>query len=103
MYLIHEQYVVWFKIGQQRSQITLFFQHRPGAVTQVGAHLVGNDVGQRGFPQPGRPKNEHVIQRFFSASRRLNENLHLFRDLGLPHVVRQRFRADGTVQSLVFR
>ncbi|SUX64713.1 Uncharacterised protein [Citrobacter amalonaticus] len=87
MDLIDKQYVVRLKVGQHRSQIARFFQHRTGSGTQIDAHFIGNDIGKRGFPQSGRTKNQQVVERITPQFCRLDENLHLRTHLRLTDIL----------------
>jgi alpha-D-ribose 1-methylphosphonate 5-phosphate C-P lyase len=44
MDLVHEQHIPGFQVGQQGRQITGALQHGTGAVAQVHAQFVGDDV-----------------------------------------------------------
>ena len=100
--LINKQHVVRFEIGQHRRQIARLLQHRAGGGAQIDAHLIGDNIGQRGFPQPRRAENQQVIQRIAAQFRRLDENFHLLAHLRLAHILREQLRADSAVEILFF-
>jgi hypothetical protein len=63
MDLVDEQHVVRFEVGQHRGQVAGALQHRARGLAQVDAHLVGDDVGQRGLAQARRAEQQHVVER----------------------------------------
>ncbi len=77
--LVDEQNVVGFQIGEQRREVAGPLQHRPRGLAQVDAHLLGDDVRQRGLAQPGRTEQQHVIERLAAVARSLDEDAELAR------------------------
>ena len=63
----------------------------------------GDDVGQRGLAQPGRPGQQHVIQRLAARLGRLDEDLQLLAQHRLAHERAQRARPQGLLQLLLER
>ena len=61
MNFVDEENVVFFQIGQQRSQVLGFFQHRATGLAQIDPQFMRNDVAQRGLPQPGRTKQQDMV------------------------------------------
>ena len=55
--LVDEQHVVRFEIGEQGGEVAGALQHRARGLAQVDAHLVRDDVRQRGFAEPGGPNS----------------------------------------------
>ena len=100
MDLIDKQHIVRFQIGQQRGQVARTFQHRAGRLPHIHLQFVTNNIGQRGLAQPGRAKQQHMIQRLLAIARRTDEDLHLLAHHLLAHIVGQHFRANGTVVCL---
>ena len=103
MDLVDEQHVVGLEVGQQRRQITGPLEHGPGRLAQIDAHLVGDDVRQRRLAESRRTENQHVVERLVAAPRRLDEDLHLLLDAGLPDVVGQRLRPYRAIEGPVLR
>ena len=60
--LIHEQNIILVEIGQQRRQITRFFNGRAGGDANIDAHFGGNNTRQCRFAQPRRAMQQHMIQ-----------------------------------------
>ena len=86
MYLVDEQYVMGFEIGQHRGQIAGLFQYRTRGLAQVDLHFVGDDMRQRGFTQPRRAEDQHVIERLATTHRGLYEDIHLLADFVLTDI-----------------
>jgi hypothetical protein len=93
MDLVDEQYIVGFKIGEQRGQVAGAFQHRARSLAQVHAHFPGNDMRQRGFPQPRRTEQQYVVERLGSAACGMDEDFQLPARLFLADIFFQVFRA----------
>lgn len=66
MDLVDKQHVIGFEIGQDSGQIAGPFQNRPGRLPEIDCHFTGDDVGQRGFAQSGRPEEQGMVQRFIT-------------------------------------
>ena len=64
MYLVDEQHVMRFEVGQDRRQIARLLEHRARGLTQIDLHFIGDNMRQRGLAEPGRSEDQHVIQRF---------------------------------------
>ncbi|MNS69511.1 hypothetical protein D3C72_1028270 [compost metagenome] len=102
MDFIDKKDVVRFQVGQHRRQIARLFQHRPGGGAQVNAHFIGNDVGQRGFPQPGRAEDQQMVQSVATLLGSLNKDFHLLADMRLTDILRQQLRPDGAIKNFFF-
>ena len=98
--LVDEQHVARLQVGQQRGEIAGTLEHRARGLAQVHAELAGEDVGERGLAQSGRPEDQRVIQRLAALDRGLHEDLELRLDLLLADVVREPLRADGAIDGL---
>ena len=85
MDLIHEQYIVGFKVSQNCSEVTGLFQHRSRGLAKIGTHLVGNNMGQCGLTQSGWTEYQYMIQRFTSITRCTNKYLELLTHPHLAH------------------
>ena len=56
MDLVDEQDVVRFEVRQDCGEVARALEHRPGRLPQVHAHLVRDDVRERGLAESGGPK-----------------------------------------------
>ena len=65
--LVDEQHIVRFEIGQDGGQVAGALQHRSRGLAQIDAHLVGDDMRQRGLAQARRAEQQHVVERFACA------------------------------------
>ena len=101
MNLVHKQHVARFEVRQQRRQISGALEHGTRGLAQVDVEFVGDDVGERRLAEPGRPEDEHVVERLAALARGLDEDLHLGLDLGLTDIVGQGFWPHGTVGRFV--
>ena len=50
-----------FERGQNRREVAFAFEQRPRARFNRNVEFVGDDLRQRGFAQPGRAVQEHVV------------------------------------------
>ena len=101
MYFVHKQNVIGFQVGQQRREIACPFQHRARGLPQVHAHLIGNNMRQRGFTQTRWTEYQHMIECFRTLACRLNKNFHLLTYGRLSGILLKPFGAYGTVNCLV--
>ena len=101
MDLIDEQHVARLEVGEQRREVARPLQHGSRGLAQVDLELVRDDVRERGLAEPRRPEDEHVIERLAAHARRLDEDIHLRRHLGLSHVLRETLRTHRALDDLV--
>ena len=86
--LINEEHIVGLKVGQQGRQIARPLEHGAGSLAQVYPHLAGNDMCDSVvLPKPGRPEQQHVVERFPAPPRGLDEYLQLLANLFLADVL----------------
>ena len=53
--------------------------------------------------EPGRTENKHMIERFTTAPRGLDEDAHLVFDVGLANVIDECFGANRAIKGPVIR
>ena len=87
--LVDEQDVALFKVGQDRGEVAGPFDGRAARRVQVDAQLAGDDVGQRGLAQAGRPVEQDVVGRFVALAGRLEQDLQVLLDVLLADVLGQ--------------
>ena len=97
---VDEQDIVFFQVGQKRSEVLGLFQHRAAGLPQLDAELMRNDVRQGGLAQAGRAKQQHMVQRLVALARRADENLQLLAHLGLAHVLVEQLGAQRALHRL---
>ena len=103
MDLVDKQHVIGFEIGQDSGQIAGPFQNRPGRLPEIDAHFTGDDMGQRGFAQSGRPEEQGMVQRFITFFGCRNEDFELFACFMLPDIFVEQFRAQGPFDRFLVR
>jgi hypothetical protein len=103
MDFVDEQHVVRFEVGQHRRQVAGALQHRPRGLAQIDAHLVGDDVRQRGLAQARRPEQQHMVHRFGAPLGGLDEDFELAADLLLADVIGQPLGPQRALQRVFLR
>ncbi len=91
MDFVDEQHVARLQIGQQRGQIAGLGDHRAGGGAEIDAQFARDDLRQSRLAQSRRTDEQHVIERFFTPARRLDEH---------PHIGARLFLADEFVEPL---
>ena len=66
--LVDEQHVAVVELGEDGRQVAGPLERRTGGDVQVHAHLDGDDAGQGGLAEPGRPGEQQVVGRPDRAS-----------------------------------
>ena len=87
---VEEKYFALFDRGENRRQVAFAFEHRTGAGLDVHAELAGDDLRQRCLAQSRRPVQQHVIERFATAARRLDGDRNVFLHARLADVIGKR-------------
>jgi hypothetical protein len=98
MDLIDKKNVMVLQIGQNGGQVAGAFEHGPRGRPDAHAELVGNDVCKRGFAEPGRAAEQHVVERLAPAPGRIDENTQVFLDPVLPHEILETKRPQAPVE-----
>src|SRR5215813_11337870 len=62
-------------------------------------HLVGQDGGQRGLAQAGRPGEQHMIERLAALARRLDGHAEALHGRSLPYVLIEVLRAKLALEA----
>src|SRR5207249_9581915 len=88
--------------GQDRGQVTFAFQKRPRAGLDRHVQFVGNDLRQGCLSEARRSVEQHVVQRFATAARRVDSNLDILFDAFLPDVFIQALWPHAHVDPSVF-
>ena len=101
MDLVNEQHISRLQVGQDRGEVTLSLEHGAGCLTQIHAKFGGEDVGEGGLTEAGRPEDEHMIERLTAAACGIDEDPELLLDGRLTHIVRKAPRAYGAIKCLV--
>ena len=77
--LVDEEHVALLKPGQLRGEVAGLGDHRPGGRAEVDAELARHDLRQRrGLPRPGRPDEQHMVERLAPRLGRLDEHAQVF-------------------------
>ena len=85
----------------RHGQVTGPGQHRPRGDAQPGAHLPGDDAGQRRLAQARGAGEEDVVDRLMPLAGRLQHDAEVLDQLGLPDELRQRARSEAYLLELL--
>ena len=99
MNLINEEHIPFGKIGEQTRQIGSLFNGRTARGTQGSPHGTGQNVGNGGLSQTRGAAQENMIQRLFTAQRRLNSDLQPLLHLGLASEIGKSSRPQRHLQG----
>ena len=101
MDLVDEEHGARLERGQERGDVALALERRPGRLDERDVELVRHDLRERGLAEPGRAGEQHVVERLAAAPRRLDEDRELVLDRALPDEVVERARAQRAVELLL--
>ena len=101
MNLIDEKDVAFLQFCQQGRDVAGFLDSWTSGRSQLGAHFVGDDVGERGLAQAGRAGQQHVIESFAAAARGLHIHAQVLFDLTLPDVFVDACRAQREIELAI--
>src|SRR5213079_3442681 len=87
--------------GQEGGDVRLALERRPGGVDDLGLELGGDDVRERGLAEPGRSREQNVVERLAAPPRGLDEDPELTGDLLLVDEVGEPLRAERAVELVV--
>ena len=95
MDLVDEEDGVLLEIGKHASEISRPLDHRSRRCPNCYAHLVADDVRQRGLAEPGRTVEQHMIERFTATACSGNRDLQVIAQTILPNVLVERTRTQS--------
>ena len=101
MNLVYEKHVAFLQVGEQSGEVASLFDDRPGGRAQLRAHLVGNDVGERGLAKSGRACQENVIERLASLQSGFDEDAQVVRHAALADVLGKARRTQRQLELLL--
>ena len=61
--LVNEQHIAFLKVGEQTGEVAGFFNGRAAGGLEVGTHGFGENVGDGGFAEAGRPVEQDMVER----------------------------------------
>src|SRR5262249_5195277 len=70
--LVDEKHVALFQIGEESCEIARLRDHRARRGAKIYAELPRHDLRQSRLAEPGRPDEQHVIERFMAGARGLD-------------------------------
>ena len=97
MDLVDEEDIAFLQAGENRRQIPLSFDDRPGGHLDSRAHLVGDDIGQSRLAETGKAVKKHMVERFAAGQGRLDEDSEALAHLLLADIIDQPLRPQGMV------
>ena len=71
------------------------WMHRAGGGAEADAEFAGDDLGERGLAEPGRPVQQHVVQRLAAGAGGLDEDAEVLAGGLLADEFRQGLRAEA--------
>ena len=99
MDLVDEKDVAFFEARQQSGEFPGFFDDGAAGVFHIHAHRIGDDVGERGFAQPGRTAEQNVLKDVASFFGRLHQKFEPFADFHLAGELAEHRRPQRDFES----
>src|SRR3989344_1733405 len=100
MDLINKEHVAFLKIGEDRCQISGFFDGGTCGEPDLRLHLTGTNMRERRFTKTGRTMEEEMPEGFLPFFCRLHIHQKMFFDLRLSDVFRKSPWSQGYFQRL---
>src|SRR6266545_1095540 len=100
--LVHEEDVVLLERREDRGDV-LLLERRAGGRTDAHAELLADDVGEARLAEPGRARQQDMVERLAAGLRRLEGDLELFLDPGLADEVIQAPRPERALDLVLLR
>src|SRR5262249_4060292 len=98
--LIDEQHVARLERRQDRRDVALPFERRPGHLPDRNVELTADDLRERGLAQPRRPGAPHKIQPLTPPPPSVERDPELLLDALLTDELRQGGGAQGALELL---
>src|SRR5690606_32118316 len=98
-----EEHVARPEVRQDRREVAWSLQRGARRLRDGGAQFVGDDPGQRRLPEPGWPREEHVVERLGQRPGRLHRYAEALLDLLLTDELVQCPGTQCELERLVHR
>ena len=98
MDFVDKENIVAAEVGQDSGQVAGALDGRAGGCFNVNAYLDGNDMGQTGLAEAGRPVKQDMVNRLTPTLSRGNSNLEVFLGLLLSDKVGQVPRSKTGIE-----
>ncbi len=99
--LVDEQDVALVELGEDGRQVAGAFERRTGRDVQVHSHLGGDDAGERGLAEPGRPGEQQVVDRLAAVAGGLEHDREVLLELALADELGEGTRPQPGVDDLL--
>ena len=74
MDLVDEQHIARLQVGQDGGEVAGALDHRAGGGAEADPELARDDLCQGGLAEARRAMQQHMVERFAPAARRLDEH-----------------------------
>ena len=101
MNFIEEKNFALLERSEDRGQVALALEQRAGTGFNHDAQFAGDDLRERRLAQARRAIQQHVVERFAAAARRLDGDLDVLLHTRLADVVGKALRANARVNSRI--
>ena len=101
MDFIDEKNVARLEICKERGKIASLGDHRAGGGAEIDAELARDDLRQSGFSQARRPDEQHMIERFLTSARGLDEHREVGARLFLTDEFSKPLRPQARIDVVV--
>jgi hypothetical protein len=92
--LVDEEHLLGLEVHQDVDEIAGTLEHRSRRRLEGYLHLLGDDRGQGGLAEAGRPEEEDVVEGLRALLRRLDEDAEVVDDALLPDILGEAPRPD---------
>ena len=103
MNLVDKEYVAGVHVGEERNQITDFFNGGAGGDADRFAHLIGDDTRECRFTEAGGTVEQDVIEGGTAHFSGFNIDFQIFLRFILPNIFVQSFRAEADFLTVFVR
>ncbi len=101
MDLVDEEHAARLQRRQERGDVALALERRPGGLHERHVELGGDDLRERGLAEPGRPGQQQVVERLAARRARLDRDRQLLAQRRLSHELVEPARAQRAVELVL--
>ena len=101
MDLVNEQDLEFLDVAENGRQVLLVFDHRPRSSLKGDVQLVGNDGGEGGLAEAGRPVQQDVVQHFAAGLGGFNGDGEIVLHLLLANIFGEALRPQAVFIGLL--
>ena len=101
MDLVDEEHVARLEVGEHGGKIARALHDRPRSRAKADAELAGDDLRERRLAEPGRPMQQHMVERLGPRAGRVDKDAEIVAQGALADELGERLRPEAALGGVL--